>query len=132
MCKARSSGAHTDDAAPTLVYAGRDALSRDRAFELWRRQATVGCDERFGRCLNISGLPVHGYDQNGTCACHHWFIGGDCSQPDLSGDICELHNDDGSLQARGDSNAASVGLVADGGPTDLAFGARVRAGGAST
>ena len=39
--------------------------------------ATDGCDLRFGNCLNVSRLPVYEYDQNGTCACHHWFFGDD-------------------------------------------------------
>lgn len=37
--------------------------------------ATMGCDLTYGQCLNISGLPVDMYDQNGTCVCHHWFTG---------------------------------------------------------
>ena len=46
--------------------------------------ATDGCDLRFGNCLNVTGLNVYQYDQNGTCACHHWFQGDDCSTTRVS------------------------------------------------
>ena len=70
--------------------------------------ATHGCDVRFGTCLNISRLPVHEYDQNGTCACHHWFTGGDCSQPDLSGDVCTVDDEDNNVTRRIDDTACAA------------------------
>ena len=30
---------------------------------------TSGCDATYGRCLNISALPIDFYDQNGMCSC---------------------------------------------------------------
>ena len=35
-----------------------------------RCNSTHGCDRVRGTCLNITGLPIIGYDQNGTCTCH--------------------------------------------------------------
>ena len=54
-------------------------------FELTKRfgprcNATMGCDLLRGTCLNISGLPIIEYDQNGTCVCHPFYTGGDCSE----------------------------------------------------
>lgn len=45
-----------------------------------RCNATSNCDLLRGSCLNISGLPVYAYDQNGTCTCHQWFTGTNCSE----------------------------------------------------
>ena len=49
-----------------------------------------GCDLTYGSCLNITGGDVYLYDQNGTCVCHPWFTGGNCSTVDTSGDICMI------------------------------------------
>ena len=38
--------------------------------------ATHGCNALYGQCVNTSHLPVYQYDQNGTCACHHWYMRG--------------------------------------------------------
>lgn len=51
--------------------------------------ATSGCDLTYGRCLNTTGGDVYMYDQNGTCVCHPWFDGGDCSNVITAGDACE-------------------------------------------
>ena len=57
-----------------------------------RCNVTHGCDRDThpprGRCLNISGLPVYGFDQNGTCTCHPWFGTRDCSQPIINNRTC--------------------------------------------
>ena len=53
-----------------------------------RCNATYNCDELRGTCLNITGLPIIGHDQNGTCNCHAWFTGADCSQMILNEVTC--------------------------------------------
>jgi len=53
-----------------------------------RCNATHGCDSLRGACLNVSGLLVYGYDQNGTCTCHPWFDGDECTELILSADAC--------------------------------------------
>ena len=53
-----------------------------------RSNATYGCDVLRGTCLNISGLPIIEYDQNGTCTCHPWYSSGDCSQMILNNETC--------------------------------------------
>lgn len=53
-----------------------------------RCNATHNCDDLRGTCLNISGHPIIGYDQNGTCRCHPWFGGDDCSSMILNDVTC--------------------------------------------
>ena len=53
-----------------------------------RCNATHRCEPVQGACLNISGLPVIGYDQNGTCTCHHWYNGSTCANLRTDGDFC--------------------------------------------
>ena len=55
--------------------------------------ATTGCNLIYGRCLNTSHGDVYGYDQNGTCTCHSWFTGGDCSTPITEGDRCIYYDE---------------------------------------
>ena len=68
------------------------ALIQQRLAALYtdsRCNATSGCNLTFGRCLNTTGGNVNEYDQNGTCVCHHWFTGGDCSRVITTGGRCE-------------------------------------------
>ena len=58
--------------------------------------ASYGCNLLYGQCLNVTGGDVYLYDQNGTCRCHHWFEGADCSQIIISGDTC-TYNDPETL-----------------------------------
>lgn len=52
--------------------------------------ATYGCNLIYGRCVNTTGGDVYEYDQNGTCTCHSWFTGGDCSVVQvIEGETCE-------------------------------------------
>ena len=53
-----------------------------------RCNATERCDDLRGVCLNVSSLPIHGYDQNGTCRCHPFFTGRNCDRPITEGDAC--------------------------------------------
>jgi len=57
-----------------------------------RCNATHGCARHGypprGRCLNITGGDVYGYDQNGTCHCHPWFTTDDCSVVLANGVTC--------------------------------------------
>ena len=53
-----------------------------------RCNATHRCTPFQGTCLNVSGLPIYGYDQNGTCTCHHWFDGDTCDNLRTDGDFC--------------------------------------------
>jgi len=53
-----------------------------------RCNATERCDELRGVCLNVSSLPIDGYDQNGTCRCHPFFTGRNCDRPITAGDAC--------------------------------------------
>ena len=61
-----------------------------------RCNATVGCDRVRGTCLNISSLPIIGYDQNGTCTCHgvsgtrRLSESGDSASPWFTGDECNV------------------------------------------
>ena len=50
--------------------------------------ATHGCDPLRGRCLNISGMPVYAYDQNGTCVCSAWHEGPECTEVILNSETC--------------------------------------------
>lgn len=86
-------------------------IQRKRGIDLWatlhaemrrlyghRCNATMGCDLVRGTCLNISGLPLHlhddpnlahlSYDQNGTCTCHPWYEGEQCTKARIDGDAC--------------------------------------------
>ena len=71
-----------------------------------RCNVTHGCDRHDnppkGRCLNISGLPIYAYDQNGTCVCHPWYTGADCSEVVVNEETCKgMPNDPKCRQIRG-------------------------------
>ena len=85
-----------------------------------RCNSTHGCDRVRGTCLNITGLPIIGYDQNGTCTCHpypsrlddfegselqaivhglrppssRWFTGDECEKPVVDDSACIGMTDD--------------------------------------
>lgn len=81
---------HAVDGALGLIQEQIIALYGESQCNATSRENGIGCDHTYGQCLNVSGLPVDYYDQNGTCKCHHWYIGGDCSTLDVSGDRCTL------------------------------------------
>ena len=58
-----------------------------------RCNATERCDLARGSCLNISNMPIYGYDQNGTCVCHPWYTGDDCSVVKANEHTCQAMPD---------------------------------------
>ena len=58
-----------------------------------RCNATHYCADLRGSCLNSTALPISGRDQNGTCQCHVWYSGDDCSQMILDDETCVGFND---------------------------------------
>lgn len=99
------------DAWEAIPKRQKNLIQRKRGIDLWstlhaemrrlyghRCNATMGCDLVRGTCLNISGLPLHmhddpnlahlSYDQNGTCTCHPWYEGDECTKARTDGDSC--------------------------------------------
>ena len=71
---------HSARVGPSTLTAAALRSRSWRGHEVRRRW---GCDLTYGSCLNITGGNVYEFDQNGTCRCHHWFTGGDCSEVDV-------------------------------------------------
>ena len=53
-----------------------------------RCNTTVGCDDLRGTCLDNTGHPIYAYDQNGTCVCHPWFTGSQCTELLINEQTC--------------------------------------------
>ena len=85
-----------------------------------RCNATTGCDRVRGDCLNISGLPIIDYDQNGTCTCHPWFTADECNVPITDTAACLGMGDDLTQCGRVRDKLYTCGVVsiADGLPTE--------------
>jgi len=83
-----------------------------------RCNATTGCDRVRGQCLNITGLPIIGYDQNGTCTCHAWYTSDECNVPITDAAACVGIGDDVVQCARVRDKLFTCGAVgvADGLP----------------
>ena len=92
-----------------------------------RCNATMGCDPVRGACLNISGLPIIGYDQNGTCTCRGpdgfsdpWYTDDECNVPITDTAACLGMGDDIVQCARVRDKLFTCGAVgvADGLPDE--------------